>query len=140
MAGEHCSPLQNKKSIAARRYHNSSFLTKSQMRLSVFEKTQVIVSKLCRHTSPWGLGEEAKLHKIRLANVLNGDRLLADSRRKGFKSHWAAVLAFYYHRQQTFVERVKSQLVNVHSVEGYLCNVCGYPAVAHDFGKITHTP
>ena len=80
--------------------------------------------------------QESYLHQIRLVNVIDGDRLLADRSGEGVESHGTATVIFDYCLQHSSVDVVKSELVDLEGLESVVCYVGGDGSVTLDQREI----
>src|SRR5699024_7907321 len=86
--------------------------------------------------SPGRPGEEAHLHQVGFADVLQGDALLPQGRGQGLQTHRAAAVHFNDGPQQAAVQLVQAQLVNVHLDPGVDGGFRVDGAVSPDGGKV----
>src|SRR6188508_1109689 len=88
----------------------------------------------------WGPLEETELEQIRLVDVLDRVRLLAQRDRQRGQSHRAAVEALHDGTQELAIHGLEAALVDLQQLEGLAGDVRCDRSVVPDFGDIAHTP
>ena len=78
----------------------------------------MLIGELCGAAASGSSCDEAELHQIRLADVLEGDSLLADSRGEGIEPDGASAVALDYHFEHTPVKAVEAEVIDVELIEG----------------------
>ena len=97
---------------------------------------QVLIGK-AGHTAATGrAGQHTHLHQVRLADVLQGDALLAQGCGQRLQTDGAAAVHLNDGAQDTAVQLVQTQLVNVHPLAGGDGGLLVNCAVALHGGKV----